>query len=87
MSGAITGALDWRWTFRILGIIGMAMLPLAMMALWEPKRIREKRKKRLRGKSYYTLWVRTATTKDVVNKETVIQYSCTITTMRSIFNQ
>lgn len=58
MSGAITGVLDWRWTFRILGIAGMVLLPLAMLAMWEPKRIREKRKKRLKGKSYYTVWVR-----------------------------
>ena len=57
MSGAINSELDWRWTFRLLGIAGIAMLPLAMLALWEPKKVREKRKQRIRGKSSYTVWV------------------------------
>jgi MFS family permease len=56
MSGAINHVLDWRWTFILLGIVGLAMIPLAMMALWEPKDIREKRKERIKGKSQYTIW-------------------------------
>lgn len=57
MSGAINVALDWRWTFRILGIAGLVIVPVVMLALWEPKTIREKRKSRQKGKAVYTIKV------------------------------
>ena len=57
MSGAINVALDWRWTFRILGIAGLVIVPVVMVALWEPRTIREKRKSRQKGKAVYTIKV------------------------------
>lgn len=30
MSGAINVVLDWRWTFRILGIAGLVVAPVAV---------------------------------------------------------
>ena len=57
MSGAINVVLDWRWTFRILGIAGLVVAPVALLALWEPRSIREKRKMRQKGKTVYTIKV------------------------------
>ena len=57
MAGAINAKLNWRWTFRMLGIAGLAMVPVAMLALWEPKRVREKRKARRKGKPRYSIKV------------------------------
>ena len=57
MSGAINNILEWRWTFRLLGIAGYVFLPLAGLAIWEPKQIRERRKERIKGKKTYTIWV------------------------------
>ncbi len=58
MSGAINSVLNWRWTFRLLGIVGLCVIPLAAMALYEPKSIKERRLKRVKGKRVYTIWVR-----------------------------
>lgn len=41
----------------MLGIAGLAMVPVAMIALWEPKRVREKRKARRKGKPSYSIKV------------------------------
>ena len=57
MSGAINNILEWRWTFRLLGIAGYVFLPLAGLAIWEPKQIRERRKERIKGKKTYTIRV------------------------------
>ena len=57
MAGAINVALNWRWTFRTLGIIGMALIPLAVVALWEPKTVRTRRLARRRGKRIYPIKV------------------------------
>ena len=58
MSGAINSVLDWRWTFRLLGIAGLCVLPMAAMALYEPKSIKQRRLKRMKGKKVYSIWVR-----------------------------
>ena len=58
MTGAINVVLDWRWTFRILGIAGLVLVPLVVLALWEPRAIREKRKARQKGKRAYSIKVR-----------------------------
>jgi len=55
MTGAINVVLDWRWTFRILGIAGLVLVPLVVLALWEPRAIREKRKARQKGKRAYSI--------------------------------
>lgn len=57
MAGAINVALSWRWTFRILGIVGMALIPLAVVALWEPKAVKTRRLARRRGKRTYPIKV------------------------------
>ena len=57
MAGAINVALNWRWTFRTLGIVGMALIPLAVVALWEPKAIRARRLERRKGKRTYPIKV------------------------------
>ena len=43
MIGAINDVLDWRWTFRILGMAGRVMVPVATLALWEPHDVWMKR--------------------------------------------
>lgn len=58
MSGAINSVLDWRWTFRLLGIVGVCFIPLGALALYEPKTTRERRLERVKGKRIYSLWVR-----------------------------
>ena len=50
-------ALSWRWTFRILGIAGLVMTPITMMAVYEPKAVRLNRKERMSGKSAYSILV------------------------------
>lgn len=57
MSGAINTTLNWRWTFRTLGIAGLICVPIALIALWEPKRVKENRKARRKGKHYYSIKV------------------------------
>ena len=57
MIGAINDVLSWRWTFRILGIVGLSLVPLAALALWEPKEVKRKRKLRQKGKASYTIKV------------------------------
>ena len=58
MSGVVNLALSWRWTFHILGIAGLVMTPVAVMAVYEPKTVRLKRKERMKGKATYTIWVK-----------------------------
>ena len=58
MSGAINSVLDWRWTFRLLGIAGFCILPLAALALYEPKTTKQRRLERVKGKKTYSVWVR-----------------------------
>lgn len=55
MSGALNVVLDWRWTFRILGMAGLVMAPITIIALWEPKTVRERRLKRRKGKRVYSI--------------------------------
>ena len=57
MSGVVNLALSWRWTFHILGIAGLVMTPVTMMAVYEPKIVRIKRKERMKGKSTYSILV------------------------------
>ena len=57
MIARINEVLRWRWTFRILGIAGFVTVPVAIVALWEPKSVREKRKERQSGKKEYTICV------------------------------
>lgn len=57
MAGAINVALNWRWTFRTLGIAGMALLPLAVLALWEPRAVKTRRLARRKGKRTYSIKV------------------------------
>ena len=58
MSGRVNLALSWRWTFHILGIAGLSLTPLVIMAVYEPKSVRSKRKERMIGKATYTILVR-----------------------------
>ena len=58
MSGVVNLALSWRWTFHILGIAGLVMTPVAIMAVYEPKTVRLKRRERMKGKQAYTILVR-----------------------------
>ena len=57
MAGAINVALNWRWTFRVLGIGGLVLVPVAAIALWEPKVVQEQRKVRQEGKASYSIKV------------------------------
>ena len=57
MSGVVNLVLSWRWTFHILGIAGLLMTPVTMMAVYEPKAVRTKRRERMKGKSTYTILV------------------------------
>ena len=57
LCGAINSALDWRWTFRILGITGLAAVPVALATAWEPKSVREKRRRRKAKKKEITIMV------------------------------
>ena len=50
-------ALSWRWTFHILGIAGLIMTPITMLAVYEPKAVRNARKERMKGKSGYSIMV------------------------------
>ena len=56
-SGLLNTNLNWRWTFRILGILGLAVVPFSMIILYEPRAIRESRKQRQQGKSSYSIVV------------------------------
>ena len=58
MIAYVNEVLSWRWTFIILGIAGFCVTPLGILALWEPKSIKEKRLERRSGKSSYTILVR-----------------------------
>lgn len=55
MSGAINEALNWRWTFRVLGVLGLVLVPLGAIALWEPKAVRDQRQARQEGKTSYSI--------------------------------
>ena len=57
MIGAVNDALSWRWTFHILGIAGLVMVPMAMLAMWEPSSVRNSRKARRNGKPSYSIKV------------------------------
>ena len=58
MIGAVNDALSWRWTFHILGIAGLVMVPVALLAMWEPESVRSSRKARQSGKVSYSIKVR-----------------------------
>ena len=58
MSGAINSVLEWRWTFRLLGIVGLSVLPIAALTLYEPKTIKQRRMERVKGKKAYSIKVR-----------------------------
>ena len=60
LCGALNSALDWRWTFRILGIAGLTMVPVAVVMVWEPKHVRERRKRRKAKKKRITVGVSVA---------------------------
>lgn len=55
--GALNSALDWRWTFRILGIAGLAAVPVALVTAWEPKHVKERRRRRKAKKKEITVEV------------------------------
>eukprot|EP00731_Ephydatia_muelleri_P015741 Em0009g165a len=55
MSGAINVALNWRWTFRVLGVVGLVLVPLGAVALWEPRAVQEQRRARQEGKTSYSI--------------------------------
>lgn len=55
--GLLNTNLNWRWTFRILGIAGLSIIPLSMIILYEPRAIRESRKQRRHGRSSYSIKV------------------------------
>ena len=57
MIGAVNSVLNWRWTFHILGIAGLVMVPVTSLALWEPGPVRRKRKTRREGKVTYSIKV------------------------------
>lgn len=57
MIGAVNDSLNWRWTFHILGIAGLVLVPVASLAMWEPASVRNSRKKRRSGKSSYSIKV------------------------------
>ena len=57
MSGAINVALNWRWTFRVLGVVGLVLVPLGAVALWEPRAVQEQRRARQEGKTSYSIKV------------------------------
>ena len=58
MMGAVSNPLNWRWTFHILGIMGLAMVPLAALSMWEPASVKASRKARQTGKTSYSIKVR-----------------------------
>ena len=55
--GLLNTNVNWRWTFRILGIAGLSIVPLSMIILYEPRRIRESRRQRRQGRSSYSILV------------------------------
>ena len=55
--GLLNTTLNWRWTFRILGIAGLTVVPLSIFILYEPRVIRENRRQRRRGRSSYSILV------------------------------
>lgn len=57
MIGYVNEILGWRWTFRILGILGFVVAPIALVVLWEPKTVHEKRMSRISGKRVYSIKV------------------------------
>ena len=57
MIGSINNVLSWRWMFRILGIAGFVITPLAILVLYEPKSVHEKRISRISGKRTYSILV------------------------------
>jgi MFS family permease len=66
MISFVNEVLSWRWTFIILGIAGFAMTPLAILAMWEPRVVREKRMDRRGGKKSYSLMVSPYSLADVL---------------------
>ena len=60
MIGAVNDVLNWRWTFHILGIAGLVLIPVASLAMWEPASVRANRRARQSGKPSYTIRVRPA---------------------------
>lgn len=58
MISAVNDTLNWRWTFHILGIAGLALVPVASLAMWEPASVHNSRKKRQSGKPSYSIKVR-----------------------------
>lgn len=57
MIGYVNEVLGWQWTFRILGICGFVVTPIAILALWEPRAVHEKRMGRITGKRAYSILV------------------------------
>lgn len=57
MIGAVNDALSWRWTFHILGIAGLVLVPVASLAVWEPASVRNSRKERWSEKPSYSIKV------------------------------
>ena len=58
MMGAVSHPLSWRWTFHILGIAGLVMVPLAALSMWEPASVKASRQARRKGKVSYSIKVR-----------------------------
>ena len=56
-SGLLNTNLNWRWTFRILGIAGLSIIPFSIIILYEPRRVRESRRQHRHGKPSYSVKV------------------------------
>ena len=57
LCGVINESLNWQWTYHILGIIGIVSVPIAFVTLWEPKSVRESRRRRRQEKSEVSIKV------------------------------
>lgn len=75
MIAYVNEVLSWRWTFIILGISGFVVTPLAAIALWEPRTVREKRKERRRGKKNYSILVSYVTHSELVVAYVTLAYA------------
>ena len=57
LCGVINEHLSWQWTYHILGIIGVVSIPIAFVTFWEPKSVRESRRRRRQERSQISIAV------------------------------
>jgi MFS family permease len=55
LCGVINEHLSWQWTYHILGIIGVVSIPIAFVTFWEPKSVRESRRRRRQERSQISI--------------------------------